>query len=155
MLIPDVNILVYAYDMDSPQHKLARTWWQTTLTQPRPVGMPWATSLGFIRVATNRHILTNPLSVQEAVGRVRRWLDHPRVRIVSPGERHGEILFRLLTDLGTAGNLTSDAHLAALAIEYQAEIVSTDADFSRFPGLRWFNPLAVRARPGRDRRPAN
>ena len=144
MLIPDVNILVYAYDMDSPQHKLARTWWQTTLTQPRPVGMPWATSLGFIRVATNRRILTNPLSVRDAVGRVRKWLDHPRVRIVSPGERHGDILFRLLTKLGTAGNLTSDAHLAALAIEYQAEIVSTDADFSRFPGLRWFNPLATR-----------
>src|SRR5712692_4478204 len=113
--------------MDSPQHKLARTWWQTTLTQPRPVGMPWATSLGFIRVVTNRRILTNPLSVLEAGARVRNWLDHPRVRIVSPGERHAEILFRLLTELGTAGNLTSDAHLAALAIEYQAELVSTDA----------------------------
>lgn len=143
MLIPDVNILVHAYDMDSPQHKLARAWWEATLTQPRPVGMPWATSLGFIRVATNRRILTNPLSVQDAVGRVRKWLDHARVRILTPGERHAETLFRLLTELGTAGNLTSDAHLAALAIEYQAEIVSTDADFSRFPGLRWFNPLTA------------
>jgi len=143
-LIPDVNILVYAYDMDSPLHKLAKAWWQTTLTQPRPVGMPWATSLGFIRITTNRRIVTNPLTVQAAVGRVRKWLDHPRVRIVGPGERHAEILFRLLTELGSAGNLTSDAHLAALAIEYQAEIVSTDTDFSRFRGLRWFNPLAAR-----------
>ncbi len=82
---------------------------------------------------------------EEAIGRVRAWLNHPRVQIVPPGDRHAEILFDLLSKLGTAGNLTSDAHLAALAMEYQAELVSTDADFARFPGLRWFNPLAGRA----------
>jgi predicted nucleic acid-binding protein len=72
---------------------------------------------------------------------VRSWLDHTGVRILAPGEHHADILFGFLTRLGTAGNLTTDAHLAALAIEYRAELVSTDTDFARFPGLRWFNPL--------------
>ncbi len=144
MLIPDVNILVYAYNSNSPHYERARAWWETTLQQPLPVGLPWAVAVGFIRVLTRRSVLANPMPVAEAIGRVRAWLDHPRVRIVTPGERHAEILFDLLLELGVAGNLTSDAHLAALAIEYQAELVSTDTDFARFPGLRWFNPLAVR-----------
>jgi hypothetical protein len=144
MLIPDVNILVYAYDSTSPHLKRARAWWETTLQQPRIVGLPWATSIGFIRVITNRGIWDKPLPPKDAIAIVRTWLDHPRVRIVNPGERHAEILFDLLLELGIAGNLTSDAHLAALAIEYQAELVSTDADFARFPDLRWFNPLAIR-----------
>jgi toxin-antitoxin system PIN domain toxin len=145
MLIPDVNILVYAYDSTSPHSERARAWWETTLRQPRIVGLPWATSIGFIRVITNRGIWDKPLPPKDAIAIVRTWLGHPRVRIVNPGERHAEILFDLLLDLGIAGNLTSDAHLAALAIEYQAELVSTDTDFARFPGLRWFNPLARRA----------
>jgi toxin-antitoxin system PIN domain toxin len=145
VLIPDVNILVYAYDSNSPWHERARAWWEAALQQPRAIGLPWATSLGFIRVMTHRAILENPMPPRDAIGRVRAWLDHPRVRIVAPGDRHAEILFGLLLELGVAGNLTSDAHLAALAIEYQAELVSADADFARFPGLRWFNPLAVRA----------
>jgi len=144
MLIPDVNILVYAYDSTSPHSERARAWWETTLRQPRIVGLPWATSIGFIRVVTQPGIWARPLPPKAATEIVRAWLDHPRVRIVTPGERHAEILFDLLLDLGVAGNLTYDAHLAALAIEYQAELVSTDTDFARFPGLRWFNPLAVR-----------
>jgi toxin-antitoxin system PIN domain toxin len=144
MLILDVNILVYAYNLDAAQHQSARKWWESTLQQRRPVGLPWATSIGFIRIATHRHILARPLQVAEAIAHVRAWLNHPHVQIATPGDRHGEVLFDLLTSVGTAGNLTSDAHLAAIAIEYQAELVSTDADFARFPGLRWFNPLAVR-----------
>ncbi|MBV9626355.1 MAG: PIN domain-containing protein [Acidobacteria bacterium] len=103
-----------------------------------------ALGFAFLRIATNRTILTNPLAVPDAVGHVREWLDRPQVRIVTPGDQHPEILFDLLVTLGIAGNLTSDAHLAALAIEYQAELVSTDTDFARFPGLRWFNPLGLR-----------
>ncbi|MGO9255233.1 MAG: type II toxin-antitoxin system VapC family toxin [Bryobacteraceae bacterium] len=144
MLIPDINILMYAYNVDSPHHGAARTWWETSLSQARPIGMPWAVLLGFIRIATSRQILINPLPAKDAIHDVRAWLDHPRVRIVNPGDRHAEILFHLLTNLGVAGNLTTDAHLAALAIEYQAELVSADTDFSRFPGLRWCNPLASR-----------
>jgi toxin-antitoxin system PIN domain toxin len=144
VLIPDVNILAYAYDSRAPRHERARAWWESTLGQPRAIGLPWATALGFIRLTTHPNIWERPLPPRDAMGIVRMWLDHPRVRILTPGERHAEILFDLLLELGVAGNLTYDAHLAALAIEYQAELVSTDTDFARFPGLRWFNPLAGR-----------
>jgi len=144
MLIPDVNILVYAHNSRARQHAQARDWWEKTLAEPRPVGMPWVTTLGFIRIVTHRQILENPLHVKDAIRRVRAWLDHPHVQILTPGDHHAEILFELLAHLGTAGSLTTDAHLAALAIEYQAELVSADADFGRFPRLRWFNPLKVR-----------
>ena len=149
MIIPDVNILIHAYDSDFPRHQAAKSWWEESLNLSRPVGLPWATILGFIRIVTGRSILIKPLRAGEAVRIVQSWLEQPAVRLVVPGERHGEILFRLLEELGTAGNLTTDAHLAALAIEYQAEIASTDSDFGRFPGLRWFNPLSPRARPAR------
>lgn len=144
MLIPDINILVYAYDTNSPQHRGARKWWEHTLSQALPIGMPWVTALGFIRITTHRSILKSPVAVGDALQRVQTWLDHPHVQIVNPGDNHAEILFQLLSKVGSAGNLTTDAHLAALAIEYQAELVSADADFSRFPGVRWLNPLVTR-----------
>src|SRR6266849_4509987 len=100
-----------------------------------------ASILGFVRIMTRRGILPNPMIANDAIGRVRSWLAVPGVEILTPGERHSEILFGLLERVGTAGNLTTDAHLAALAIEYQAEVASTDTDFARFPGLRWFNPV--------------
>ena len=143
MILPDISILVHAYNSDSSRHAAARCWWERTLADPRGVGMPWATVLGFIRIMTHRGIMDNPMRPSEAIRRVRTWLTHPRVQILTPGERHAEILFSLLEEIGTAGNLTTDAHLAALAIEYQAELASTDADFARFPWLRWFNPLAA------------
>ena len=144
MIVPDVNLLVLAYDSLSPRHPEARAWWEATLERARPVGLPWVSILGFIRIMTHRGIMANPMKVSEALGRVRSWLAHPRVTIIAPGEQHAEILFGLLERLGVAGSLTTDAHLAALAIEYQAELASTDADFARFPGLRWFNPLALK-----------
>ncbi len=144
MIVPDINILVHAYNSDSPRHTQARAWWEETLTGPRPVGMAWVTVLGFIRLMTHRGILDNPMTVAAVTRRVRAWLNHPRVQVLTPGEKHAEILFGLLEQLGTAGNLTTDAHLAAIAIEYQAELASTDTDFARFRGLRWFNPLALR-----------
>jgi toxin-antitoxin system PIN domain toxin len=97
---------------------------------------------GFIRIATHRGILRDPIFLADATGIVRSWLRAPRVQILIPGEMHAEILFGLLEKLGSAGNLTTDAHLAALAIEYRAEVASIDADFARFHGLRWFNPIA-------------
>jgi toxin-antitoxin system PIN domain toxin len=144
MLIPDINILVYAYDLHSPQHERARKWWESTLSQTIRVGLPWVTALGFIRITTHRSILKSPVAVSAALQRVQTWLDHPHVHILHPGDTHAEILFQLLARLGTAGNLTTDAHLAALAIEYHGEIASADADFARFPGVRWFNPLTAR-----------
>lgn len=141
MLIPDVNILVYAHNAELPAHAAARQWWEATLAQERPIGLAWACILGFIRLTTRRGVFARPATVKLATGHVRRWLTLPQVQILSPGPEHADILFGLLDELGTAGNLTTDAHLAALAIEYQAELVSTDADFARFPRLRWFNPL--------------
>ena len=105
------------------------------------VGLPWVSVLGFIRITTNRKILDNPLHVTSACSCVRRWLDRPQTVLIHPGDRHADILFDLLEAVGTAANLTTDAHLAALAIEHQAELHSTDADMARFPGLRWRNPL--------------
>jgi len=143
MIIPDVNLLLHAYRLESPQHKVARRWWEETMAGPRPVGLAWVAILGFIRISTHRGVSPIPLSPAEAMLRVRGWLEKPRVQIVTPGDGHKEIFLGLLEKLGTAGNLTTDAHLAALAIEYQAEIASTDNDFARFKGLRWFNPIRV------------
>jgi len=141
VIVPDINVLIHAYNLDSPRHGAARAWWERTLAGPRPVGIAWAAVLSFVRIMTHRGILRNPMTVHDAVRRVRAWLNHPRVQVLTPAEQHGDILFGLLEHVGTAGNLSTDAHLAALAIEYQAELASTDNDFARFPGLRWFNPL--------------
>lgn len=142
MIVPDINLLVHAYNADSPAHEAARTWWEGRLGDPAPVGLPWVVALGYIRITTHPQIAANPLPPELACGHVDSWLEQPQVLILHPGERHAEILFDLLRRLGTAGNLTTDAHLAALSIEHQAELHSTDADFARFAGLRWRNPLA-------------
>jgi toxin-antitoxin system PIN domain toxin len=142
LILPDVNLLLHAYNQRSPVHTKARAWWEDALSSTRSIGLTWAAVLGFIRIATHRHVFQDPLPVASACAHVRTWLPRPYVSILHPGDRHAEILFRLLESLGTGGNLTTDAHLAALAIEHQAELHSTDADFNRFPGLRWVNPLA-------------
>lgn len=142
MILPDLNLLVHAYNSDSPVHRPARRWWEGRMNAPGPVGLAWAVILGYVRITTHRGILTRPLPVGRACEHARSWLAQPQVTILHPGERHAEVAFGLLEELGTAGNLTTDAHLAALAIEYQAELHSTDADFSRFSGLRWRNPLS-------------
>lgn len=142
MILPDVNLLIHAYNRDSPVHARAREWWESRLNDPAPVGLAWVAILGFIRISTHRTILESPLPVGTACDHARSWLAQPQVMLLHPGERHAEILFDLLGEVGTAGNLTTDAHLAALAIEYQASLHTTDADFSRFSGLRWRNPLA-------------
>lgn len=141
MIVPDINLLVYAYNRQAPHHAKAKTWWEGLLNGSEPVGMPWAASCGFIRLMTHPSVLDPPLGPGEAVRHVRAWLERPLVEILEPGPRHLEILERLLRAVGVAGNLTTDAHLAAIAIEYQCELHSNDSDFARFPGLRWRNPL--------------
>jgi hypothetical protein len=141
VIVPDINLLVHAYNNESPVHAEARNWWENLLNGTRPVGLAWVVVLGFIRIATHRQILQRPLTVSAACARARGWLERPYVSVLHPGDRHAELLFHLLEALGTAANLTTDAHLAALAIEHQAELHSTDADFQRFPGLRWANPI--------------
>ena len=141
MIVPDVNLLVYAYNQDAREHARARAWWEGLLASSDAVGLPWAVSLGFIRLMTHAAVLVKPLDPRRAVAHVRSWLDQPNVEILDPGPRHLEVLDRLLGELGVAGNLTTDAHLAATAIEHQCELHSNDADFARFSGLRWRNPL--------------
>lgn len=141
MILPDINLLLHAYNSQSPAHAAAREWWEGLMNGAGEVGLAWMAILGFVRISTHRHILRYPLPVDAACATARSWLAQPQVNVLHPGDRHGEILFGLLGSLGTAGNLTTDAHLAALAIEHQAELHSTDADFKRFPGLRWSNPL--------------
>jgi toxin-antitoxin system PIN domain toxin len=141
MIVPDVNLLLHAYNSESPVHDHARAWWEDLLNGSQAVGLTWVAILGFVRIITHRSILSSPLRVDRACTYVRSWLEQPVVAILHPGSRHAEILFELLSALGSAGNLTTDAHLAAITIEHQAELHSTDVDFARFPGLRWINPL--------------
>jgi toxin-antitoxin system PIN domain toxin len=141
VILPDVNLLVHAYARGAPEHAPARRWWEGRLSSTEPVGLPWAVSIGFVRLMTHPAVLATPLDPARAVSHVRSWLDRPNVEVLDPGPRHLEVLARLLQGLGTAGSLTTDAHLAALAIEHQCELHSNDRDFARFPGLRWRNPL--------------
>jgi toxin-antitoxin system PIN domain toxin len=106
-----------------------------------PIGIPWIVALGFVRLWTNPHLFANSMSVDQAAGFVESWLERPGVRIVNPGPRHAELLFGFLRAEGKGGNLTTDAHLAALAIESRATIHTADTDFLRFAGVRWHNPL--------------
>jgi toxin-antitoxin system PIN domain toxin len=138
----DLNLLLYAVNADSAHHAEARNWLETVLSDNEPVGLPWVVLLGFLRIATHPRILSHPLSPDQAMEIVDGWLSVPCVRILAPREAHWRILRTLLEATGTAGNLTTDAHLAALAIENGCELCSTDGDFHRFPAIRWVNPLA-------------
>lgn len=141
MVVPDVNLLLYAHVSAFRQHRAAKKWWETLLAGREEVGITSPALFGFIRLATNRRVLDPPMEVDGALERVEAWLSRAQVRFLQPGPRHLEIAVRLLRALGAAGNLTTDAQLAALAIEHQAELHSNDSDFARFPGLRWVDPL--------------
>ena len=141
MILPDINLVVYAYNEDAPFHAPAKAWWERCLSETEPVGLPWAVMLGFVRLMSNRRVLARPMSAPEAAEQCKRWMLQPNVRIVLPGPAHIDILVGLLK--GPMGpNLVTDAHLAALAIEHQAELHSNDSDFARFSGLTWCNPVA-------------
>lgn len=141
MRLVDANILIYAVDETSPRHAAARRWLESALRGPEGLGFSWLVLLAFLRLTTKPGIFERPLSVDEAFELVEVWLAQPVAIVIHPTPRHAEILRGLLTPLGTAGNLTSDAHLAALAIEHSAELCSCDGDYRRFPGLRWRDPL--------------
>ncbi len=142
MKVPDVNLLIYAINDRSPGHAQALAWWNATLSGSETVGLPWSVLLGFVRVMTSPSVLVVPLKAEAALRYVDRWLARRNTTIIEPTGRHTAILRDLLDRTGTGGNLVSDAHLAALAMEHGAELASADRDFGRFPGLRWVNPLA-------------
>lgn len=141
MNVPDANLLVCAYNSGAPEHARARRWWEDLLNGSEPVGLPWAVACGFVRLMTHPAVLSWPVTPKTALKHVRTWQDQPLVEVLEPGPRHLETLDRLFAAAGAAGNLTTDAHLAAIAIEHQCELHSNDRDFGRFPGLRWTNPL--------------
>ncbi len=146
MIVPDVNLLLYAEIDAYPQHEGARRWLEETLSGDTLVGIPSVSLFGFVRIATNRRVFVDPLSPEGALARVDAWLACPNVTFLVPGPRHLAIAFGLLRSLGTGANLTTDVQVAALAIENHAEVHSNDTDFGRFEGLRWKNPLARRSR---------
>lgn len=142
MKLVDANVLLYAVNSDSPNHDRSRRWLERELSGAEPVGFAWVVILAFLRVATRTGILERPLSADDAVAYLDSWLRHPSVQLVVPGQNHWTIFRTLIVTSGTAGNLTSDAHLAALALEGGWIVASTDNDFRRFPGLQTINPLA-------------
>lgn len=144
MKLVDANLLLYATDEQSPRYPAARSWLDALLSGDEPIAFALAVLLAFLRLSTNPRIFEQPLSMDRAFDVVQGWVTHPNALILHPGERHLTLVRQLLRPLGTAGNLVTDAHLAALAIEHWAELNSCDADFSRFFGLRWINPLDAR-----------
>lgn len=141
MKVLDLNLLLHAVNRDSPHHDRANPWLERTLTSDEPVALPWVVVLGFLRLVTSARVYPQPLTPDQALAVVDGWLARPAVVRLAPGDEHWRILRDLLVESGTAGNLTTDAHLAALAIEHGAELCSTDGDFARFRRLRWVNPL--------------
>ncbi len=142
MKLVDVNLLLYAVDEASAFHLPARHWLEQSLSATETVALDWTVLLAFVRLSTRAAIFEHPLKPAQALDIVEGWLAQSNVIVVHPTDRHAAILRDLLNRLGTGGNITSDAHLAALAIEHGAELYSADGDFARFPGVRWIDPLA-------------
>jgi len=144
MTLVDVNLLLYSVFVDIPQHREARMWLDALFNGTEPVALPWAVLAAFVRIGTNPRVMTNPLPLEEAIARVEEWLAVSNVRIIGPTHRHQAEFARMLRGAQATGNLVSDAVLAAIALEHGCTLASTDADFDRFPGLKWFNPLVQR-----------
>jgi|SRR5580658_2393394 toxin-antitoxin system PIN domain toxin len=142
MILLDANLLIYAVNADAVLNRKAKSWLESVLSGRETVGFPWNVVLAFLRLTTRPGLFRRPLPVKTALDLVASWLDQPSVTIVHPGPRHLHVLRELLLAVGTGGNLTSDAHLAALALEHRAELCSSDSDFARFTGLKWRNPLS-------------
>lgn len=143
MIVPDANLLLYAYNISVPEHERARSWWEDALSANETVGLTWQTITAFIRIGTNPRAYPRPLSARASVQIVNAWLAQPVAQIITPTDRHWAIFRRLVVDGQCAGPLVMDAHLAALALEHGAVLCSHDADFTRFKGMRLFDPLTA------------
>ena len=142
MIILDANLLLYAYDAASPLHARAKVWLQRTLSDGEPVGIPWQTVGAFLRIVTNQKLTGGRCTPEDAARIVDRWFHQPNVRMLARGDNHWSLLRQMMIDGQARGPLITDAQLAALSIECGGVLHTTDRDFSRFPGLRWTNPLA-------------
>ena len=150
MIVPDANLIIFAHNEADPDHTAALAWWRGLLGGDRDVGIPIVVVLAFLRLTTSPRVFCAPLTVDESARRVEAWFRAPPVRLLVPGPGHVTTLLSCLRSAGAAGPLTTDAHIAALALEYRAEVHTADLDFGRFPGLRWSNPLASLSRRPRS-----
>ncbi len=141
MIVPDANLLIYAYDSEAVQHRAARIWLGNVVSSTELVGLPWQTVSAFIRITTNSRLTGDRFPTNKAIGIVQQWMELKQVRLLLPGESHWSIFRRMLVEGQVRGPLTTDAELAALTIEHGGVLYTTDRDFARFPGLRWVNPL--------------
>jgi len=141
VILSDVNLLLYTVNSDLPEHPKALTWFEQTLSGTEVLGLPWVVILAFLRITTNPRIFAAPLTVEQAEKYVDEWLRQPVVKTIVPGPNHWNVLCGFLARTGAGGNLTTDAHIAALAIEQGGVVCSSDNDFKRFPGVIHINPL--------------
>ena len=142
MIVLDANILLYAYDSDSDQHAKARAWVEQAFSGASPVGLPWQTVTAFVRIVTNPRLSGKRFTPADVIEIVDQWVNQPNLRLLGPGDNHWSFLRQMIMDGQARGPLVTDAQLAAITIEYGGVLHTTDRDFSRFPGLRWKNPLA-------------
>lgn len=141
MILVDLTLLFAAVNTKAPMHKAARGWWEEQLNSDQPIGLAWLVILGFIRLATHPKLMPEPMHLADAIAMVDAWMARPNVQVVQVSGQHWNILQNMLHAVGHGAALTMDAHLACLAIEHDADIATADEDFSRFPGLKWRNPL--------------
>ncbi|MCI0411812.1 type II toxin-antitoxin system VapC family toxin [bacterium] len=141
MIVPDINLLIYAYNELAPHHLRSKRWWEKLLSEDTVVSIPWAVTLGFVRLMTHRQVLETPLPVSECCSIVEEWFSRPNVQPLEPGSRHFSIFKDFLSAAGAGGNLVTNAHIAAMVVEHSCELHSNDSDFLRFAGLKLVNPL--------------
>jgi toxin-antitoxin system PIN domain toxin len=143
MKIVDANVLLYAVNSASRHHDASRSWLDGALSGSDIVGLAWVALLAFARLTTKHGLFPSPLDPADAMAQIRDWCSAPSAVVVHPTARHADVLSDLLTRVGSGGNLVNDAHLAALAIEHRASVVTYDVDFGRFDGMRWDTPESL------------
>ncbi|MGL5928559.1 MAG: TA system VapC family ribonuclease toxin [Dermatophilaceae bacterium] len=140
MKVVDANVLLYAVDGSATHHAASHAWLDDALAGVEAVGLPWASLVAFVRVSTHSSIQAHPLTADQATDIVDAWLGQPAAVVLQPDGRHFRRLRDLLPSTGAGGNLVNDTHLAALALQHRATVVTFDDDFDRFPGVRWERP---------------
>ena len=141
MILPDANLLLYAYDTASPFHAKSAAWWSACLSGREPVGLCPAVLFAFVRIGTSSRAFAQPLTVDEACSHVESWLDQPVAQLLDVDNADIRRALELLRRAGAGGNLTTDAQLAAVSLRHRAVVHTADTDFARFPNVRWINPI--------------
>lgn len=141
MILPDANLILYAFIKDFPQHQKSKAWLERTINDEKTIGLAWQVITAFIRIGTNPKIFKTPMTIKQVEDRIGLLQSYSNVIVIAPSEKHWQIFLKLLKDTNATGDLVMDAHLAALAIEHNARIATTDSDFKIFPDLKFFNPL--------------